>query len=320
MISEKEFDQLLKKYLEGKTSEEENQVIDEWFEKVSSSKHEMFSKDLSDVRTEILKRIKQQALNSNTVKAKPRSIFMGAWKYAAAIAVLFLVGYWIFSTVLYNPEKDWVTKETATGEILEFILEDGTKVFLNALSSISYPGEFGKSIREVKVKGEVYFEVAKDKNRPFKVKAKKINTSVLGTSFNVNAYEDEIPKVSVLEGKVLVETISKKQKVALVANQEAILNPNNTLKKQTVDMEKVLAWRKGLFYLNNISLEELGRIIERNYDVHIIFEDKATANQTISGKFKKDSLSNLLNQIQFIKNIHWEKVSNGRIKIASSEK
>ncbi len=317
-MSEKEFDRLLKKYLEGNTSREENQVIDKWFEKLSQSKQQLYKEDLDDVREEILKRIKEKALSAEVSKPKSRSTYMVAWKFAAAVTVLLLAGYWIFSTVLFNPEKNWVTRKTATGEILDFTLDDGSKVFLNALSSISYPEHFGQSSREVKTTGEVYFEVAKDPQRPFKVLGKDLNTTVLGTSFNVNAYEDEVPKVSVLEGKVLVETISNQQQVSLIANQEAVLNPNKSLTKQAVDMDKVLAWKRGLFYLNNISLGEVGRIIERNYDIQIIFEDKATANQTISGKFKKDSLSNLLNQIQFIKNIQWKRISNDTIKITSN--
>ncbi|UCS92110.1 FecR domain-containing protein [Echinicola marina] len=320
MMSEREFDQLLKKYLEGKTSEDENQIIDKWFEQLSTSKYDLAEEDLGNVKREIFSRIQEQAKPAHTDVPKASSHSIGLWKYAATVTVLLLAGYWIYSTVVDDTEKNWVTQQTATGEVLELSLQDGSKVFLNALSSISYPKHFGKSSREVKVTGEVYFEVAKDAKRPFKVYAEKLNTSVLGTSFNVNAYKNELPRVSVLEGKVLVESISKGEKVTLLAHQEAQLDGNNALSKHAVDMDRVLAWRRGIFYLNNISLEEVGRIIERNYDVRIIFEDQATAMQTVSGKFKKDSLSNLLNQIQFIKDIHWEKTSNGTIKIASNKK
>ncbi|GAB3655528.1 FecR family protein [Echinicola sediminis] len=314
MMSEKEFDQLLKKYEQGKTTSSEDELIERWFDRLKQKKRDRTKEELSLIGSEIFSSIKRKALSKVSHPAQAKKPFVQFWKYAAVLALFFLGAYLSHSIYSTHQNKSWIKKISANGQQLELTLEDGTKVFLNAESSISYPKKFSRTNRTVKVTGEAFFEVSKDAQRPFKVITETLTTEVLGTAFNVNVYPGESPKVSVLEGKVQVQTVrDSPNKAMLTANEEATLTNAGNLIKQRCDMEAVLAWKSGMINLNQASLEDLGRIIQRNYNIQIVYETSELAKLTLSGKFKKDSLSNLLNQIKFIKNIDWERTSENTI-------
>jgi transmembrane sensor len=154
--------------------------------------------------------------------------------------------------------------------VANLTLSDGTKVWLNAGSSITYPVAFNESNRDVEITGEAYFEVTKNPHRPFTVKRKNsdINVTVLGTHFNVNMYDDESEnKITLLEGSVRVSSSSKNQ--MLTPGQQAkVSNSNITLIKE-VDLESIMAWKNGQFLLKGTDLARLLRQVSRWYDVDI---------------------------------------------------
>ncbi|MEH0157969.1 FecR domain-containing protein [Limibacter armeniacum] len=320
MINEKEFDIILEKYLSGSATAEEGELVDRWFQQSHKTVPVGGEEDLSPIREEILQRIKANLKEEpKTVRIAPRTIATNLWKYAAVILLLIIGGYNLYQSHMTYTEPNWITKSTQNGQQLELILEDGTHVMLNAASSISFPEKFAKDHRSVKMTGEVFFKVNRDTERPFTIHTASLVTQVLGTSFNVKSYEEELPKVSVLEGKVKVHTpLQPEDGVVLVANQEALLTAEGALKKQQSNINAVLAWKSGVISLENTSLKEVARIIQRVYDKQVTFESQELGELTISGRFKHDKLSNLLNQICFIKKLGWELAEDNSIKLKNT--
>lgn len=168
---------------------------------------------------------------------------------------------------------------TPRGGEYQVVLADGTKVWLNAASSIKFPSSFsGLSQRTVELSGEAYFEVAKIKTKhiPFVVSANGQEVEVLGTHFNINAYTDEgSTKTTLLEGLVRVSRLSKSKetKTAVVIHPgEQAQFANGLIRTSKVDVEDVIAWKEGYFQFNHADLDAIMREISRWYDVKIRYE------------------------------------------------
>jgi transmembrane sensor len=165
---------------------------------------------------------------------------------------------------------------TPKGRKWELTLSDGTKVWLNAASSIRYPISFVGKERVVEVTGETYFEVAPDKNRPFKVTiAGKGNIEVLGTRFNVNAYDDEdAMRTTLLEGSVKV-TRGKSSSLLHPGQQAVLGNGTDDIKViNNANIDEVMAWRNGRFIFSDMDLKGIMRQLTRWYDVDVVYEGK----------------------------------------------
>ncbi|WP_312136792.1 FecR family protein [Sphingobacterium sp.] len=152
-------------------------------------------------------------------------------------------------------------------------LSDGSKVWLNAGSEISYQTDFAKQNRTIDLKGEAYFEVQKNKNLPFIVRTREQEIRVLGTEFNINAYSDEKIIRTTLKGGSLRVTANEQQTV-LKPNQQALFNTSsNALATQSVDADAAIAWKEGIIDLHGMSLQECMRNISRWYDVEIVYQN-----------------------------------------------
>ncbi|MET0944459.1 MAG: FecR domain-containing protein [Flavobacterium sp.] len=186
-----------------------------------------------------------------------------------------------------NAEVVYNTMTTPRAHQYNLELSDGTKVWLNASSSITFPTSFAENERKVKITGEVYFEVAKDKTKPFRVLVNDMQVNVLGTHFNVNAYQDEeTVNTTLLEGSVLITEKSKK--ILLKPGQQAIKQKSGIISvNNNVNVDMVMGWKNGLFYFENASLEIVLRQVSRWYDVDIVFE-KGVPARAFEGEIQKD--------------------------------
>jgi transmembrane sensor len=201
-------------------------------------------------------------------------------------------------SVLYN------TLTTNRGEQSPpLVLSDGTKVWLNALSSIRFPVAFTGSSRNVEITGEVFFEVAKNASRPFHVKVKDMEVEVLGTQFNVNAYDDEpVMKTTLLEGKVKVSSTvnghpDSYQEAMLKPGEQASISQQN-ITIQTANVGQAIAWKSGLFDFNHLNLQTVLRQLSRWYDIEVKFEGDIP-QRTFRGKMGKDlNLSQVTQALQ----------------------
>jgi transmembrane sensor len=161
------------------------------------------------------------------------------------------------------------TISTPAGGQYQVTLPDGTKVWLNALSSLKYPTAFIGKYRTVELTGEGYFEVAKNKNRPFKLKTSKQEISVLGTHFNVSAYADDAEiKTTLVEGGVAVKNFSPLATGLLKPGQQAVFH-HSGFEVSNVDVEEYIAWKNGFFMFNNEGIKEAMQKLARWYDVDI---------------------------------------------------
>ena len=189
------------------------------------------------------------------------------------------------------------TITTARGNQYQLILADGSKVWLNAASSIRFPTSFTGNERRVEIIGEAYFEVAKDAKKPFRVFISSLSGTggyredgaeieVLGTHFNVNAYSEEPDiKTTLLEGSVKIKKANVVQ--MLSPGQQASLTSNGIALGKNVDVSRVVAWKDGYFVFDNTDLHALMRQVARWYDVDVNFEGKITEDG-FTGKISRN--------------------------------
>ncbi|WP_316832919.1 FecR family protein, partial [Pedobacter aquatilis] len=208
------------------------------------------------------------------------------------------------------------TLTTANGETAKVVLPDGTKVWLNAASSISYPSSFAAAPRrEVSLVGEAYFEAAHDNKHPFVVSSANQTVTVLGTQFDISAYHDDNTiKTTLLEGTVQVKTSpnqnsknnpnagtlnkSQENSLTLSPGQQSTLTKAGTLMTKEVKPELFIDWKEGYFAFDKEPLGSIMKRVGRWYDVEFIFDDPTIKDERFYGTLSRfDNLNKMLNAI-----------------------
>lgn len=193
-------------------------------------------------------------------------------------------------------------------KVISLMLSDGTKVWLNNESSLIYPARFTGNARNVTITGEAYFEVAHRASMPFVVKTEKGEIEVLGTHFNINAYNDEADmKVTLLEGRVRVSAGAGN--VVITPGQQALVATDKLQMVPGVDTSKVMAWKNGYFQFQGSDIKEVMRQIARWYDTEIGYEGKIPERQFAGQLQRTASLSDVLRILEE-SNVHFR--VNGR--------
>jgi len=173
-----------------------------------------------------------------------------------------------------DPSKVLLELTTPLGGMYQITLPDGTKVWLNAASSLKYPMSFAKNERKVTLVGEAFFEVTKDRSRPFKVLSKGQEIEVLGTEFNVNAYpENESIKTTLITGKVKLSNDNHAlPPMYLKPGQQSINTDGRDIRIANVDVAPYIAWKEGLFYFDETPISDALRQIGRWYNVEVRYK------------------------------------------------
>ncbi|WP_343303914.1 FecR domain-containing protein [Chitinophaga niabensis] len=185
------------------------------------------------------------------------------------------------------------TLSTPRGGQYCLVLSDGTRVWLNANSSIRFPATFNGDTRSVSITGEAYFEVAKNKTKPFLVTAKEATISVLGTHFNIMAYEDEnMMTTTLLEGAVKVSK-GDRFKILKPGVQAQIFH-DETIKTQIVDVDEEMAWKNGWFNFNSWDIQRIMRQISRWYDIDVVYEGKVPTGHYSGIVSRENNISQVL--------------------------
>jgi transmembrane sensor len=184
------------------------------------------------------------------------------------------------------------------------LLPDGSRVWLNAASSVRFPVAFTGKERRVEMTGECYFEVAKDPSRPFQVGIGVNTVEVLGTHFNINAYADEdVVATTLLEGAVKIETIKKE--TILRPGQQALIDKNGETKFiDAANLDEAVAWKNGLFSFHAMQIGPLMRQVSRWYDVQVRYEGNISYhfNATIE---RREDITKLLKLLEGTGNVHF---------------
>ena len=208
-----------------------------------------------------------------------------------------------------EPETNKVI--TSTGGFYTLVLSDGTRVWLNSESELEYPVAFGGGERLVRLKGEAFFEVARDTARPFIVEAADVRTRVLGTSFDVKAYPNEPDVATTLfTGRVEVAPLRDlARKVVLSPGRRAEWNVREgNMRVREADLRHVAAWKEGLFIFKQDNIEKITRQIERWYGVRFVYEIPDKENYTFNGYFSRDeSLDSILELLSYMGGLEFDR-------------
>lgn len=259
-------------------------------------------------------------LNSYSITEKAQSEGAGRqWKrwlsYAAALLVLVAGAFFFnqFSEGATDAMEQFVTTESPRGQISLINLPDGSRVWLNAGSSIRYIEHFSEVARDIYLDGEAYFEVARDTTRPFTVIAGNTSTTALGTSFNINNYTDNSEvEIELLTGKVSVKSISENR---TELTGEFVLQPgeratyskgSGQFDKGNFDPAKALNWKNGIIQFENATFTEVKNTLERVYAIDISTDNKLNRTWSYNGQFSDEPLELVLKKLSLTEDFSYE--------------
>ena len=239
-----------------------------------------------------------------------KNMYNQLMRYAAFLTIpLFLsslvLGYLYFSGT--ETDEKYAEVVTATGSVIRYELPDHSVVWLNAGSTLRYPTTFKKDNRLVELKGEAYFEVQADKDRPFYVNTPNgLSVYVYGTKFNVAAYEDDNYIETVLEkGKVNVITPNQ-ERMELLPGEQLLYNRNSRKWiKNKVDVYEKVAWKDGKLIFRNATLEEIFKRLSRHFNVDIEFDNRLGKEYKYRATFHKETLQQILDYLAKSAALKW---------------
>ncbi|WP_374172987.1 FecR family protein [Flavobacterium tructae] len=270
----------IKLFLEGKPSVNGEELWNNWY----NHPEEIF--DTIALITSDQSKLKKEIQN---IKKTNKVISLPNRNWAVAASLLFVVS---LSCFLYLSSLKTITRQYATraGEHAKIVLSDGTQIWLNAGSHVKYPVTFKGDTREIYLTGEAFFDVAKDKKHPFIIHTDKMDTKVLGTSFNVQAYPDQTTQeVSVLTGRVNVKSTVTEENVYVTPGQKVVFksHSNKLQAFKDIPMNSISLWRKHIIVFEDAPLPEVIATINRNYNVTVQIANKNLNNLKISAYFKE---------------------------------
>lgn len=290
---------LLKNFFEGNASLYEKQqlnvllddpsVFDNWLEGLWNN-----SDNQIDERVEK----KMYAEIQQTHRIARKISYTKIWNVAAAVLVLFSCAFALYyrnMSAYARTGDNSLIVSVDKGQKANIVLPDGTKVWLNSDTELSYGEDFNQKKRVVNLSGEAYFEVAKKQDAPFTVRTEGLDVTALGTAFNVKAYEkDANVQATLINGSVSVKT--KLQTRILIPNQRLVLDKtqNKIIIYDESDAIDYTAWMNNMFTFNNSSFESIANELERQYNLKFVFEDEALKKIAFNGSIPNNSLESLL--------------------------
>lgn len=310
-MNEQRFRALLDKYFEGTLTDAETELLHRFDSEMLQKKKVIFKseKHRLETKTSLYSAIRKSQQNTRRT----------LWRVAAGFLILIGLG----TTVLYftpsqNQEASvqYITHTTDWGQQNDVVLPDGTKVTLNAGSTINYPEKFASDKRLIQLSGEAFFDVVKNTAAPFIIHTDEVTTTVLGTSFNINTKDKEHITITVATGKVYV-TSNNTSEVILTPKQQAVYNvKTQRMITKEVNLDKYLDWKDGILRFEDVTIAEAAKKLERRYDVSIKVLNPDIANCRFSGKFNNETLSTVLESLTNLKiNMKYTVLENGEIEI-----
>lgn len=327
-------DAVIDKVLNNKASAEDARQVSEWF--ATEEGHDYLSKRMDgemlsltegEVENWVPHAIPEEKMKQRFLQQiKPRrrvNSYRRWWAAAVLIPFIFLCGSVCFlaDKVGLFSETEYAELVVPCGEQMRVVLQDGTIVLLNSDTRLKYPKKFGIFTRTVELWGEGYFEVAKEKDRPFVVDLGDINVKVTGTKFNVKAYTAESNLwVTLDEGGVLLKD-TKGKEYPLHPGESAEYNRRSGVCQisRPENMEQITSWRsKGLnFYLT--PLKEIVKVLERQYDVHFIVPDSSLLDHRFTLSTNKVNVVDVLNDLEAVSHISFNETGKGIFEITEKE-
>ena len=247
-----------------------------------------------ETRKEIIKQMGDEMredifleVNNRIERSLRRRFWLRISAVAASVTLLFSISNYIsFHEGYKKLNSQMIEMVNPMGMRSAVVLSDGTKVILNAGTTLSYPAAFVSGQREVKVNGEAFFEVSHDKEHPFIVSAENVKVKVLGTKFNVKAYDDDDNiEVTLAEGKVGVGLDTKNLIQIMPGQQIKYMKASHRFIKREVRLQSYTSWICGKFYFTNYPLEKIAKQLERSFNVRIQILGNDLRNAAFTGDF-----------------------------------
>lgn len=260
------------------------------------------------------KQAKKQALDENGSGIVSSSKAFVATQIGSKLKYKRLEGYEVD-----QDQMEYNTLEVPFGKRFALELSDGTEIQLNSGSSITYPVVFNPSgARQVELRGEAYFSVTSDSLRPFIVNTSSVETEVLGTEFNISSYPDEeVPKVVLVEGSVQVSStkgLDNSQHILLKPSEMATYTEqDNAFRVEEVDVSLYVVWKEGVLLFRNEDFEHIVLKLERRYNMDIEIQDETLKTQQYSGRFEKETIEEVLQGFQRIKQFEYTSINDKKI-------
>lgn len=304
---------ILRRYLMGECSEEDYIRINAWIKESDENARHLFrmeevfhlgkvnsfldKKKIEHAEQRLFKKIEKEE------NKKRHTLQRHLWlKYAAMLAFALFVGgtfgYLYYQSSLH---QEIVTVTASEGSIKKITLPDGSKVWLNHQAMMKYPRQFSPEERNVFVEGEAYFEVAKNRQKPFIVNSEAMRVRVLGTIFNFKSSKTgQKAEATLIEGEIEVKGNHDEGMIILAPGQKAELNKaTRRLKVKQVEAKLDAVWHDNLIPFEKANIFAITKVLERFYDVKIILSPDMRSDKTYSGVLKKkDTIQSVLNSLR----------------------
>lgn len=310
---------ILQKYIENQCNENELRILLHWlkspdnlsdFDVVSLAVWEQLEEKNSypdEIRMVQLNRevdLLLQKIKADKLVLKKPNLARRNFFYRIAAVFLLLIGfgtgYLLLQSIPSHKNIEYTEISTARGETKEYTLNDGTCITLNSQSKLTIPSNYNEKERSVKMVGEAFFDVTPNQEKPFTVISKEMQVKVLGTSFNVKAYEEDSSLgITVSTGKVMVSVPQEDMQVRIEPMEHLNVNKETgELSKVSLEDNGYVKWIKGSLFFEKEPLTEVLKTINRKYDQNIELQDK-TYNPVISGTHDNKSLEAVIEAICF---------------------
>ncbi|WP_321343068.1 FecR domain-containing protein [uncultured Draconibacterium sp.] len=310
-----------KKYLENNCSEEEFQQFVELFVKPDSKlvldaqmkEHWKLTKaqetETPDL-TDTLHKIHYEINNQEPRTSKTRKLVAYLTRVAAVLFIPLSIAFF-FTLDKEDIKTELQTVSTPLAAKTYFVLPDGSEVWLNSGSTLSYPQKFDGKTRLVQLSGEAYFDVQKSET-PFEVETDNVKVNVLGTAFNVMSYSGTNPEVTLERGKVQLVSNSGEQQV-LVPGEHAVINSaNSSIQVQKVDTEIYSSWINNKLIFKNESLKDVVERLERWYNISIEIDDQYISDKKLTATIEYESITEVMDLLEITLSLKYEYDKNER--------
>lgn len=291
---------LILRYINGHTSEEETKEVVEWIK--ASEKNKRSYMNIRRMNDLLIWNSDTKSNDIDSFSVSKSTTFSKVFKFAVGVAAVFIALFVSHSLYTkYNQGHTDIMQVLVAppGQRAEMVLVDGTKVWLNAGSTLRFPSQFA-DIRCIELKGEAFFDVVKDAEKPFIVETDEHQVRVHGTSFNVSAYQSSPFEVSLLQGSVSVYSKQTHQTLILKPGEKICDFNEKHFYKEIIPNDDAFLWKQGIISFHDESVEDIFRRLESFYDIKIINKNKQLLEKHYTGKFKmKDGIEQILKVLKY---------------------
>lgn len=319
-MTREEYLSIFERYLNNEAAEDEVKMLVDKIrddQRISDFFETEISKMSSEMPQDVQLRLFTELMDEIGTDIKPASRSRFSINYKSvlkwtAVLILPVASAWLMYLWMQNSNDrensagSPVTISASNGEKAEVMLADGSKVWINSGSTLTYDNSYNKKQRKLMLDGEAFFEVAKNEHCPFVVVANDMEVEALGTSFNMNAYGEDAHFSSVLlDGKIKVHVFD--QEFVLNSNERVVWHKNlNLVTKDTVNAADFVQWKSGSLYFRNSSFEEIANTLSRTFNVEIKFASEALKDVRFSGTLGNNSIKNSLDILSLTSAMRYE--------------